>query len=121
MNNNQLLESINATLRSQLKVLCCKLDSLIEASGGTVTPYNVIYSQVVPPGEEYTSPEAHTIQIMVIGTPGEVLDISINGNVSQWPVGVNWNQEATTVFETGMVIIQDTSTATAIVTATTNL
>lgn len=119
-NDNELLGAINSTLRSQLKVLCCKLDALIEASGGATTLYNFINSEVVAPGNGYISPEAHTIQVMVIGASGDVLDVTVNGNVSQWPVGVNWNQEATTVFADSMFTILDTSTATAIVTTTTS-
>lgn len=114
-NDNQLLESINATLRSQLKVLCCKLDELIIAGGGSPVLYNTFNSTVVAPGNSYTSPEAHSIGISVIGGDGDVADVLVNGVSSSWPVGYNANPTATTVFAAGSFEVEATSTATVIV------
>ena len=117
---NELLEQTNKTLNKQLSILCCKLDAVILASGGSPVLYNTVISEVVPAGNTYSSPEAHTIQVMVLQNDSNTntADVTVNGDASSWPIGVNWNQTATTVFAAGMFTIENTSTADVIVTTT---
>lgn len=113
-----VLNEIAKKLNALRKELCCKLDSVIEASGGSPVQYNVINTNVLAPGDVYVSPEAHTIQAVVIGGADDVANVVVNGQSMEWPVGFNWNQEATTVFEANMFEVES-STATVIVTTTT--
>lgn len=113
--NNQLLHAINETLHKLHKVTCCKLDDVILASGGTPTLYNNWSSSVVDPGNSYTTPEAHSITVSVIGGASDVANVIVGGISQTWPIGYSVSVEATTVFGAGHLEIEASSTATVIV------
>lgn len=122
MSQQSQLNEVAAKLGKQNKILCCKLDALILASGGSPVLYNNAANEVVAAGGTYSSTEAHAIMVMVVANTdatADVADITLDGVASQWPVGVNFNIEATTVFASGYFTVENSSTARVIVTVNT--
>lgn len=109
-----LLSEIASKLSKQTKNLCCKLDSVILALGGSPVSYNTYNSTVVAPSDVYSSPEAHAITISVIGGAGDEANVTVNGGSQIWPSAYNVSISATTVFPAGHVTVES-STATVII------
>lgn len=110
-----VLNEIAKKLNALRKEICCKLDLVVEASGGSTSLYNIPRSAVVLAGDVYNSPECHAIEISVVGSLGDVAVLTINGSSANYPAGYSFTLTASTVFESGMFVVESSSTATVIV------
>lgn len=112
-----LLSEIAGKLNKVNKTLCCKLDQVIEASGGSPVLYNTPGLKLIAPnGEFINSGIEHSVTFTVIGDPGQTADIAINhGNVTV-PVGFSATWVASTVFEPNSLKVYTTGTASVLVT-----
>lgn len=111
-----LLSEIASKIAKQSKNLCCKLDLLIEASGGTIYNYNTPELIKVTASESYSNGGLeNSITITAIGTTGEVY-ITTSGSTYSIPVGTTVSWTASNDIPVNSIKIEDSSTADAIVT-----
>lgn len=115
---NKKLRTVDETLCCKLQVLVDKLDLVIEASGGTPTPYNEQNIYQTTPGNAFNIQgyfvNIHSISITVVGDAGQFADITIGGFTVHAPVGFTTSYEATG-YLTNTMRVEDTSTASVIV------
>lgn len=112
-----ILSEIARKLSKMTERLCCKLDEVIIASGGSPVLYNTAHIYQVNPGDSFELPaDIHSFSIVVTGTTGQVADITLGGDAVTVPLGYFDDLEASTVFDEGHLTISSSSTATVYVT-----
>lgn len=111
-----ILSEIASKVSKQTKNLCCKLDSLILASGGSPVLYNTPQLiRVIAGSSIEITDEVHSITIISVGAAGESSVIQVNGDETTIPSGTSLSWEASTVFPTNTFKVIDTGTATTFI------
>jgi len=110
------LNEIASKLGKQNKILCCKLDSMITAVGGSPVLYNTPQLiRVIAGSSIEITDEVHSITIISVGAAGESSVIQVNGDETTVPSGTSLSWEASTVFPTNTFKVINTGTATTFI------
>lgn len=98
MDYNLIPSILSAILRSTdvtKREICCKLDAVIIALGGSVTPYNSVSMNALTAGDVVLVPTstAHSISFTVVtGT----MTVEVNGVPSTYPTGYSGSMDFST-------------------------